>query len=381
MKRVLTALLVFALLLSGRAYAVESVEADAIELNAPCALLMEKVTGEILYEKNAHERVFPASVTKIMTLLLIIEDLEAGKFALTDTVTASARAASFGGSCVFLEEGEQMSVDEMLKCIAIVSANDCAVAMAEFVSGSEELFVRRMNERAAELGMEETRFSTCTGLYDDAERHYTTAYDVALMSRALISHDMVKNYTTVWMDSIRNGEFGLSNTNKLVYWYPDCTGLKTGYTSGALYCLSATAEREGTEYIAVVMHCDSSDSRNNDAKKLLNYGFATYRLERMYPEYAPGNVAVTYGRADTVALEYGGEEYALLEKNTEPLSYELTKEESVTAPVEAGQRLGTLTVRRGEQTVAELPVLAAESVECMGYFGFVKLLLLSLICG
>ena len=270
MKRLLSFWLILVLLgVSGAAWAEPLRDGD-LKISAPSAVLMEKETGELLYEKGAHERRPPASVTKVMTLLLIVEDIESGKIALEDVVTASARAASFGGSCVYLEEGERMSVDEMLKCIAVVSANDCAVAMAEHLCGSEEVFVERMNRRAAELGMADTHFTNCTGLFEDPE-HYTTAYDIALMSRELVRHELAKHYTTIWMDTIRGGAFGLSNTNKLVYWYNGCTGLKTGYTSQAMYCLAATAERDGVEYIAVIMHGDSIESRNADAKALLNY--------------------------------------------------------------------------------------------------------------
>jgi len=242
---------------------------DAIKIEAPSAILMEKTSGEVIYEKQAHERRPPASVTKVMTLLLIVEAVERGDISLDDIVTASKRASSFGGSCVFLEEGEKMTVDEMLKCIAVVSANDCAVAMSEFLCGTEDAFVARMNERAAELGLKDTHFCNCTGLFEDSD-HYTSAYDIAVMSRELISHELIKNYSTIWMDSIRNGEFGLSNTNKLVYYYEGCTGLKTGFTNDAMYCLSATAERDGIEFIAVIMHGNTIESRNEDAKALLN---------------------------------------------------------------------------------------------------------------
>ena len=263
--------------------AVSSPAGSALSVSAPSAVLMEKSTGTVLYEKNAHERLSPASVTKVMTMLLIAEDLESGKIALSDTVTASARAASFGGSCVYLEEGEQMSVSDMLKCIAVVSANDCAVAMAEHLSGTEEVFVERMNRRAEELGMEDTHFTNCTGLFDD-EEHYTSAWDIALMSRELIGHEFIKDFTTIWMDSIRGGAFELSNTNKLVYWYPGCTGLKTGFTNRAMYCLAATAERDGVEFIAVILHGESIESRNADARALLNYAFANFALCPLLPE-------------------------------------------------------------------------------------------------
>lgn len=368
MKKLCSFVLVLTVLLGTCAYAERPLTDDEIELTAPSAILIEKSTGEVLYEKNADERYFPASVTKVMTLLLIVEDIESGKLSLDDTVTASARAASFGGSCVYLEEGEQMTVDEMLKCIAVVSANDCAIAMAEHISGSEKLFVARMNERAAELGLENTHFTGCTGLFDDAD-HFTTARDVAILSRELIGHDLIKNYTTIWMDTIRNGKFGLSNTNKLVYWYPGCTGLKTGFTSTAMYCLSATAERDGVEYIAVIMHADTSDHRNNDAKALLNYGFANFSLCSLRPEGAPPEVAVELGKKDSVPTEYAGEEFALTKKSGAVPEYALDMPESVPAPVKKGDRLGTLTVRLGGEALAEIPVIAAEDVPGCGFWG------------
>ena len=346
-------------------------QGDDLAIGAPSAALMEKETGRLIYEKNSHERLFPASVTKVMTMLLIVEDIESGKAQLTDTVTASERAASFGGSCVYLEAGEQMSVSDMLKCIAVVSANDCAVAMAEHLSGSESLFVDRMNRRAEELGMKDSHFTNCSGLFDDGD-HYTSAYDVALMSRELIKHDMIKDFTTIWMDSIRGGEFELSNTNKLVHSYPGCTGLKTGYTSSAMYCLAATAERDGVEYIAVVMHAESSESRNRDARTLLDVGFANYslcplRMERPLPE-----LKVELGRAESVSLEYGGEAYALVEGKGQTPEYDLRLKKTVQAPVRAGEALGELTVRIRGQVVETVPILAAEDVERVGFFGLFR---------
>ena len=355
------------LLVPCRAFALEPLRDDAIAIAAPSAILMEKVTGQVLYEKNADERMLPASVTKIMTLLLIVEDIEAGKLSLEDTVTASARAASFGGSCVYLEEGEQMSVHEMLKCIAVASANDCAVAMAEQLAGTEALFVERMNARAQELGLENTHFTNCTGLFEDAE-HYSSARDIAVMSRALISHDLIKDYSTIWMDSIRDGRFGLTNTNKLVYWYEGCTGLKTGFTSGAMYCLSATAERGGTEYIAVVMHGQSIESRNADATALLNYGFSRYELCSLLPEEPLPALPVELGTAESVPLRLEGEAAALIPKGSVKPDYLLELPERVAAPVAEGQPLGTLTVTLGEETLAELPLLAAQPVGKLGVF-------------
>ena len=335
---------------------------------APSALLMERETGTVLYEKNAHERLFPASVTKIMTLLLIAEDLDGGLLRLDDVVTASARAASFGGSCVYLEEGERMSVSDMLKCIAVVSANDCAVAMAEHLSGSEELFVERMNRRAEELGLEDTHFTSCSGLFDDGE-HYSSAYDIAVMSRELLRHPFIKDYTTIWLDSIRGGAFELNNTNKLVYWYPGCTGLKTGYTSSALYCLSASAERDGAEYIAVVLRGESIESRNQDAKTLLNYAFASFELCPLRPEEELRELRVEMGERESVPLRVEGERFAVVPKSGASPAFSLTLPDSVAAPVEAGERLGTLRVTLGEDTVAELPVTAAEEVPRLGFLG------------
>lgn len=355
-------------LLAGTGASAAGLKDDDIGIGAPSALLMEKLTGELLYEKNAHERLSPASITKIMTMLLIVEDIEAGKISLEDTVTASRRAASFGGSCVYLEAGEKMSVSEMLKCIAVVSANDCAVAMAEHLSGTEEIFVERMNSRAAELGMENSHFTNCTGLFDSKE-HYTTAYDVALMGRELISHELIKDYSTIWMDSIRSGEFELSNTNKLVYWYEGCTGLKTGYTSAAKFCLCATAMRDGVEYIAVIMHADSSDARNKDAETLLNYAFASYSLCSLRPDFEPEPVPVELGKSAAVPVRFGGEEFSLVPKGSPQPEYSLELPASVSAPIKAGDELGYLNVSLGGETIARLPVCAAEDVPRLGFGG------------
>ena len=358
-----------ALVLTAPAYAIEALSDDAIDISAPSAILMEKTSGEVIYEKNAHEQRPPASVTKVMTMLLIVEAIERGDISLDDTVIASERAASFGGSCVFLEEGEKMSVDEMLKCITVVSANDCAVAMSEFLCGSEQAFVEKMNARAAELGLKNTHFCNCTGLFNDPE-HYTSAYDLAVMSRELIKHELIKNYSTIWMDSIRGGEFGLSNTNKLVYYYEGCTGLKTGFTNEAMYCLSATAERDGIEYIAVIMHGETIEKRNNDAKALLNFGFANYKLCPLRSDDVLPPVAVKLGVADSVQPVYSGEESALISKTgTADISYSVELPDSVSAPVKEGQRLGTLTVSIGGEVFREVPLVAGSAVERANLFG------------
>ena len=378
MKRIVCCILILTLpvLLCAGAHAAPA-ETPALTIAAPSAILMEKETGEVLYEKNADEPGFPASVTKIMTMLLIFEAMEKGALSPDDTVVASARAASFGGSCVYLEAGERMSVHDMLKCIAVVSANDCAVAMAEHLSGSEEAFVKKMNERARELGLTHTHFSNCTGLFDDGE-HYTTARDVAVMSRELIRHEAVKAYTTIWMDSIRGGSFELANTNKLVYWYPGCTGLKTGYTSTARYCLSATAERGGVEYIAVVMHGESADSRNRDAETLLSYGFANYRLIPLTDGKALPSLPVELGKKRVVPLTLDGPAWRLAPKGGEP-SYTLSLSPSAAAPVRKGQRLGSLSVTVGGERIAEVPVCAAEDVGRIGFGGLFAKLGLSLL--
>ena len=375
MKKILCLALILSLLMIPLSNSAGA-EAPALTIAAPSAILMEKETGTVLFEKNADEPGFPASVTKIMTLLLIMEAIDNGVFTPDDTVTASERAASFGGSCVYLEAGERMSVRDMLKCIAVVSANDCAVAMAEFLCGSEEAFVKKMNDRAKELELKHTHFSNCTGLFDDGQ-HYTTARDVAIMSRELIRHEAIKEYTTIWMDSIRDGSFDLANTNKLVYWYPGCTGLKTGYTSTARYCLSATAERSGVEYIAVVMHGETADSRNRDAETLLSYGFANYRLIPLSDSAPLPLLPVELGEKKSVPLALDGPAYQVAEKGGEA-DYRLTLRSSVPAPVKKGQPLGSLRVTVGEKTIAEVPVCAAEDVPRIGVIGIFKKLALSL---
>ena len=338
--------------------------AAEIPLTSKAALLMEKSTGEILFAQNEHERLEPASVTKIMTLLLTMEAIDSGKISMQDMVTVSANAASMGGSQVYLAEGEQISVEELLKSVCVSSGNDAAVALAEYVSGVTELFVEQMNNRAKELGMNDTHFVNCTGL--TAEGHVTSAYDIALMSRELIlHHPTIRNYTTIWMDTIRDGSFGLSNTNKLVRYYDGCTGLKTGYTASAGYCMSATAEKDGMELIAVIMKGETSDKRNNDAKALLNYGFSTYAVADIAPAEPLPDLPVTQGTCDTVTLKLPEEGCSVLtEKGTlDDLTQTLTLPEQITAPVAAGDTVGELTVYSGETELLRIPVLAAESVE------------------
>ena len=339
-----------------------SVSARAVEVSAPSAVLMEKETGTVLFAKNEHEKLEPASVTKIMTLLLTMEAIDGGTLRYEDAVTASPHACSMGGSQIWLKEGERLTVDEMLKAVCVVSANDCAVALAEHLAGSEEAFVERMNVRAQELGMEDTHFVNACGL--PAEGHVTSAYDIALMSRELVLHHPdIRRYTTLWMDTLRDGQSSLVNTNKLVRFYPGCTGLKTGSTSTAGYCVSATAEREGMELIAVILKGSTSAQRFEDAKALLNYGFAGYTLCTLTPGEALPPIPVALGERATV--QPVAEESRILLEKTQAAGLEQRVElaERVEAPVARGDRLGTLTVTRQGETVAEVPILAAETVE------------------
>lgn len=375
MKRFCALLLCAVLLCMALPWQARAAEMD---VNAKSALLMDAATGTVLFEKNAHEALAPASVTKIMTMLLIMEAIDSGSIGYDDMVTASESAAAKGGSQVYLKAGEQMAVSEMLKSIAVSSANDCACAMAEHLSGSEGAFVDRMNERARELGMEDTHFVNCTGLDDspEAAQHRTSAYDIALMSRELLTrHPDIKKYTTIWMDTIRNGAFGLSNTNKLIRFYPGATGLKTGFTSGAGYCLSATAQREGMELIAVTMGCESAKIRNAACKQLLDYGFANFALVSPDLEDVP-SVPVVLGKEKDVSLELSGARQLLIPKAKKAgITQSVSLEESVNAPVEKGAVLGTLTVKSGGETLLEIPLSAAKAVEKLT-FGDVFLMVL-----
>ncbi len=356
----LTALAMCCALLAPRAQAVN------LDVKAKSALLMDVATGTILYEQNAHERLAPASVTKVMTMLLIMEAIDSGKIGWNDSVTASEAAAAKGGSQVYLKVGETMTVSDMLKSIAVSSANDCACAMAEHIAGSESAFVERMNARAKELGMNDTHFVNCTGLDDDdaAKEHLTSAHDIAVMSRQLLKyHPDIKKFTTIWMDTVRGGAFGLANTNKLIRFYSGATGLKTGFTSNAGYCLSASAQRDGMELIAVVMGCKTSTERFSACKGMLDYGFANFAL--VAPDVRGSNsVAVTLGKADSVnAVPAEAPELLIDKAQRDQVRTEITLEPSVAAPVSRGQRLGTLTVRAGEQVLAQIPLVAQETVE------------------
>lgn len=339
------------------------VQAAAVELplTSRAALLMEKTTGQILFAQNEHEKLEPASVTKIMTLLLTMDAIDSGALAYDDVVTVSANAAGMGGSQVFLAEGEQITVEELLKCVCVSSGNDAAVALAEKVAGVTELFVEQMNNRARGLGMDDTHFVNPTGL--TAEGHVTSAHDIALMSRELLTkHPDIRSFATIWTDSIRNGTFDLANTNKLIRWYDGATGLKTGYTASAGYCISATAEREGMELIAVVMKGETADKRNADAKALLNYGFSAYALVSAAPEEPLPALPVTMGEVDTVALMLPPDALtAVVEKaQAAALERRIDLPESLPAPVRQGQQVGTLTLCSGDTELMTVPILAAE---------------------
>ena len=340
------------------------VRGAGLEVEAKSAVLMDAATGTVLFAQNEHEALPPASVTKVMTMLLIMEAVDSGRIGWDDTVTASEAAAQKGGSQIYLKVGETMSVRDMVKSIAVSSANDCACAMAEHIAGSEAAFVDKMNVRAAELGMQDTHFVNCTGLDDDpnAKDHKTSAYDIALMSRELmVHHPDIKQFTTIWMDTVRNGEFGLSNTNKLVRFYPGATGLKTGYTSQAGHCLSATAQRDGMELIAVVMGCESSPKRFAACKMMLDHGFANYALVK--PDMQEAQVPVKLGAADTVKAILGENNAILIDKAQKNLiTTEMVLEPEIAAPVSKGQRLGTFTVKAGDQILQQIPMVAEAEV-------------------
>ena len=342
------------------------------DVNAGSALLMEKETGEILYEMNSHARLEPASVTKIMTLLLVMEAIDGGTLSKEDTVQVSARAASMGGSQVYLKEGEQMTVHDLLKAVAVASGNDAAVALAEHLAGSENAFVERMNQRAQELGMTDTTFLNCTGL--PAPGHLTSAHDIALMSRELIlNHPSIREYTTIWMDSLRDGAFQLSNTNRLVRFYDGCTGLKTGFTAAAGYCMSATAERDGMELIAVVMKSTTRDIRNETAKSMLDFGFANYTVLDVKPQQALSPVEVILGEQEFVQPVLAGGGRILVEKaQVNGVETSVTLTTDVEAPVAQGQKLGEMTVTVDGQVRQTIDIVSAQAVERLTVPGIFK---------
>lgn len=338
---------------------------SAPEVTAPSALLMEASTGQVLFEKNSHDRRPPASVTKVMTMLLTMEAVDSGKIKMDDMVTASEYACGMGGSQVFLEPGEQMSVHDMLKAVAVASGNDAAVALSEHIAGSTEAFVGMMNERAAQLGMKDTHFVNCNGL--DIDDHYTSAYDIALMSRELMTHTKIFDFTTIWMDSLRGGQFGLANTNKMIRFYEGATGLKTGSTSTAKFCVSATARRNDMDLIAVIMAAETSKDRFSDAKKLLDFGFANYAIANNTlnaEDLAP--IPVEKGTAEKLHLEAGGASRVLVEKSrVAEVEKRITLPNEIKAPIARGDKIGEAEFSIGGEVVGTCDIVAAEDVAKM----------------
>lgn len=365
MKKLLSLLLVTILISGCFSLSTTAVNESEVEVKAKAAVLMDASTGDVLYSFGENEKLYPASVTKIMPLLLFMEALDSGKIALTDTVTASVTAAGKGGSQIWLKEGETMTVDELLRATAIASANDACTALGEHVAGSEVGFVKMMNDRAKELGMVNTNFVNCSGLDDDTTEHLTTAYDIALMSKELLSHERIKTYTTVWMDSLRGGETQLVNTNKLVRFYSGTTGLKTGTTTKAGHCLSASAEKDGLHLIAVVMGAENSNDRFEGAKAMLNWGFANF--ETVIPQIDSslfGEVEILRGVEESVRPVITGVKPITLkagEKNKIETLIELY--ENAEAPIEKNQTLGTVILKVGEKEIARYSLVSENSVE------------------
>ena len=342
----------------------------AAEPNFDCisAILVEKETGNVLFEQNADEALPPASVTKIMTLLLVMEAIEEGKIKLDDMVTASAHACSMGGSQIYLEEGEAMSVEEMIKSVVIASANDAAVALAEHIAGTEESFVKMMNERAAELGMKNTNFENTNGLDDTAQNHVTSARDIAIMSAKLLSYDKITEYSSIWMDTVRNGEFGLTNTNRLVRFYKGANGLKTGSTSKAKFCISASAERDGMTLIAVVMAAPTRDVRNAIATSLLDYGFANYTLYRD-DTALPATIPVIGGIKGSCNIKKSNVTAVVKKSEISAITTKIDLPERIQAPIEEGQKIGTISYYSGQKLIECIDIIAAESVFKISFLG------------
>ena len=366
LSRALVLPVVLAVILAAMPAASLPVAAYPLELDCVSAILMEAETGTVLYEQNADERLPPASVTKVMTLLLVMEAIADNKLSLSDPVQVSEHAASMGGSQIYLEPGETMTAEDLIKAVVISSANDAAVALAEHLAGSEEGFVARMNERAAELGMVNTTFENTNGLDDTTEAHLTTARDIAVMSRELISHPKILEYSSTWMDTVRDGAFGLTNTNRLIRFYNGANGLKTGSTSKARYCISATAKRGDMQLIAVIMAAPTRDIRNEAAKKLLDYGFANYSFVELRPAEC-GEIPVVGGKKESCRLVCDGVKMVVPKGSEGKIEKSVLLNESAIAPVAAGSELGTLTYLLNGEKLCETPIVAAENVDRISY--------------
>lgn len=338
---------------------------DFFNLDCKSAILVEANTGTVLYEKNADEALPPASVTKIMTLLLVMEAIEEGKLSYNDTVRASANACSMGGSQIYLRENEEMSVEDMLKSVIIASANDAAVALAEHICGSEEAFVSKMNERARALGMKNSSFENTNGLDDTVENHVTSARDIAIMSSELIKYPKITEYSSIWMDTIRNGAFGLTNTNRLIRFYKGATGLKTGSTDKAGFCISATAKRENMSLICVVMGAPTRDVRNSIAVKLLDYGFNNYRVFNSKAETLQG-VPILRGEKESFSAEYKSINIAV-PKETGKISAGVHINSDITAPIKSGDVVGVVSFSDGKKEICRVDIIACESIDKCGF--------------
>ena len=367
LKRKFTSILIVMLMLCSFSVSVFSAEFNGT-LECKSAIIMEASTGRVLYEKNADEALPPASVTKIMTLLLVMEAVDIGRIKLSDMVSVSENAASMGGSQVYLKVGEEMSVEEMIKCVVIASANDCAVALAEFISGSEESFVSEMNARAKELGMNNTNFENTNGLDDTVTNHVTSARDIAIMSKELLKHEVILKYSSTWMDTIRDGSFGLTNTNRLIRYYTGANGLKTGSTSKAGFCISATAKRDGMQLIAVIMAAPTRDVRNNEAKQLLDFGFANYGVYNM-PNGETEPITVKGGVTDTCKLEYGEINLVLEKEKISKLTQRFELPENVKAPIRKNDVIGRVVLECGGEEITSTDIHAAENIDKIGFFG------------
>lgn len=341
----------------------QSAELNKSEIKAKSAVLMCMDTGDVLYANNENERLSPASVTKIMSMLLILEAINGGKIKLTDKVTASANAVSKGGSQIWLEVGEQMTVEELLKAVVVASANDACTALSECVAGSASAFVDMMNEKARALGLKNTNFENCTGLDDDTKNHYSSAYDLAVISREVMKHKLVTKYTTIWLDSLRNGETELNNTNKLVNTFNGITGLKTGTTSNAGFCVSATAKRDGMNLVAVVLGSDTSNDRFDTASALLEYGFANYQIVKpKIDKKKISSVNIKNGEKKEIQPTPTKSSKICIEKTGTEISYKYKVKKEVNAPVKKGTELGKITIVADEKTIGEIPLVASETI-------------------
>lgn len=372
MKKLISVFLCLLISLSGTIYCFaeekENNTTAPFEDFSKSSILMCADTGDIIYENNAYEHLSPASVTKVMSMLLILEALESGKISLSDEVVTSKNAVAMGGSQIWLEEGEKMTVDELFKAVAVASANDACTALAEYIAGSTTSFVSMMNERAKELGLENTNFENCTGLDDTATNHYSCAYDIAVISREVMQHELIKNYTTIWLDYLRNGETELNNTNKLVNMYNGITGLKTGTTSKAGFCVCATAERDGMSFISVVLGADTSEDRFTSASNMLDYGFANYQI--IVPEIDEtqiSTVKVINGIEKSVMPIYDETDKILVKKGGEDITYEYKTEPSVSAPVKSGDKLGEIIIKSGNETIRTVKLYSGKNIDKISF--------------